>query len=70
MFQAQLLVVSWCVAAQLQLSHGITPVCVSVSRCPLLIKASLILDEGPALLQCDICNNFTPNEVTFQGTEG
>lgn len=69
-FQAQLLEVPWHVAAQLQSSHGITPVCMSVSKCPLFIKASLILHEGPALLQCDVCNNVTPNKVTFQGTEG
>ena len=58
---------SWLVEASLPSSSYLycsdLPVCVSVSKCPLFIRTPVILDQGLAVLQCDliltsyICND-------------
>lgn len=53
-------------------SHGLLPVCVSVSKCPLLIR-TLVIFNLALLKWCDFTliasvKTLSPNKVTFQAT--
>lgn len=61
---------------RLHLHMAFLPMCMSVSKLPLLTRTPVILDSGPTLLQYDliitndICMILFPNKVTFWGTGG
>jgi len=55
-------------------SHGIFPLCMSVSKFPLFIRTLVILEYGPPQLphfnSLTYVKTLSPNKITFWGTGG